>query len=168
MRLHIGCAMWNLKPWQGRFVPQALPAHERLRAYSQWCNAVEGNTTFYAVPAKQSVQSWARQTDPTFRFVIKLPRSITHERRLNDVDIELRTFLDAIEPLGSRAHALWVQLPASFTPNDIDALAGFLRRLPRSHRYAVEVRHRSFFDQPSGLEQVLAEFDAEWIPFDTN
>jgi len=167
MRLHVGCAMWNLKPWLGRFVPPSLPAHERLRAYAQWCNAVEGNTTFYAVPKKSAVESWARQTDPGFRFVIKLPKSITHERRLTDVDIELATFLDAIEPLGPRAHALWIQLPASFTPADTGSLAGFLARLPRSHRYAVEVRHRAFFDDPAGLEKVLARHDVEWIPFDT-
>lgn len=160
--------MWNLKPWLGRFVPPSLPPHERLRAYSQWCNAVEGNTTFYAVPKKAAVESWARQTDPDFRFIVKLPRSITHERRLTDVDVELATFLEAVEPLGPRAHALWIQLPGSFTPHDVPSLGGFLARLPRSHRYAVEVRHRGFFDEPSGLERVLAEFDTEWIPFDTN
>jgi uncharacterized protein YecE (DUF72 family) len=159
--------MWNLKSWLGRFVPQSLPPHERLRSYARWCNAVEGNTTFYAVPKRSAVQSWARQTDPDFRFVVKLPRSITHERRLTDVDVELSTFLDAIEPLGPRVHALWIQLPGSFTPSDMDSLAGLLARLPRSYRYAVEVRHRAFFDQPRRLERVLAGFDAEWIPFDT-
>jgi uncharacterized protein YecE (DUF72 family) len=116
------------------------------------------------------VASWARQTDPDFRFVIKLPKLITHERRLTDVDEELRGFLDAIEPLGPRAHALWIQLPGSFTPADVPALARFLHRLPTSHRYAVEVRHPRFFDDPRStrlLEGVLAAAAAEWIPFDT-
>jgi len=167
MRLHVGCAMWNLKPWLGRFVAPSLPPHERLQAYAQWCNAVEGNTTFYAVPKRSAVESWARQTDPDFRFVVKLPKSITHERRLTDVDVELSTFLGAIEPLGPRVHALWIQLPGSFTPVDVEGLAGFMARLPGSYRYAVEVRHRAFFDDPHGLERVLAKFGAEWIPFDT-
>ena len=170
MRLHVGCAMWTHKSWQGRFVAHQLPSHQRLRSYAGWCNAVEGNTTFYATPARDSVASWARQTDPGFRFVIKLPKLITHERRLADADEELRVFLDAIEPLGPRAHAVWIQLPGSFTPSDVSALAGFLRRLPRSHRYAVEVRHRAFFDDPGSarlLEGVLAAAAAEWIPFDT-
>ena len=159
--------MWNLKPWLGRFVPHSLPPHERLRSYARWCNAVEGNTTFYAVPKKAAVESWARQTDPDFRFVVKLPKSITHERRLTDVDVELSTFLGAIEPLGPRVHALWIQLPGSFTPADLPSLASFLGRLPRSHRYAVEVRHRAFFEDPAALERTLAPADAEWIPFDT-
>jgi uncharacterized protein YecE (DUF72 family) len=134
------------------------------------CNAVDGNTTFYATPTMSTVESWARQTGPGFRFVVKLPKSITHERRLGNVGDELHAFLTAIEPLGPRIHTLWVQLPPSFAPADLGTLAGFLHRLPRSHRYAVEVRHRAFFeDARSGrhLERVLAATGAEWIPFDT-
>lgn len=147
-----------------------LPPRERLRSYASWCNAVEGNTTFYATPARDTVASWARQTDRGFRFVIKLPKLITHERRLTDVDEELRVFLDAIEPLGPRTHALWIQLPGSFAPADVPALARFLPRLPRSHRYAVEVRHPAFFNDPRStrlLEGLLSGAAAEWIPFDT-
>ena len=170
VRLHVGCAMWTHRPWQGRFLEHPLPAHERLRAYAGWCNAVEGNTTFYATPARDTVASWARQTDLDFRFVLKLPKRITHERRLAGADEELRAFLAAIEPLGPRAHALWIQLPPSFGPPDVAALAGFLRRLPAAHRYAVEVRHPAFFDDQRSaaeLEGVLAAAGAEWIPFDT-
>jgi uncharacterized protein YecE (DUF72 family) len=170
MRLHVGCAMWAHTPWQGRFLPHPLSPKERLKAYATWCDAVEGNTTFYATPAKSTVESWSQQTAPEFRFVVKLPKVITHERRLTDTDEDLRSFLDAIEPLGPRTHALWVQLPGSFGPTDLGALAAFLHRLPRSHRYAVEVRHRAFFDDPRSeqlLERVLANANAEWIPFDT-
>ncbi len=159
--------MWTHARWQGRFLPHPLPPGERLRAYASWCNAVEGNTTFYATPARGTVESWARQVSPDFRFVVKLPKSITHERRLTGIDDELRSFLDAIEPLGPRVHALWIQLPGSFGPTDLGALAGFLRRLPSSYRYAVEVRHRAFFDDPPPLERVLTGAGAEWVPFDT-
>jgi uncharacterized protein YecE (DUF72 family) len=98
------------------------------------------------------------------------PKVITHERRLTGVADPLRIFLDAIEPLGPRAHALWIQLPGSFTPGDLPVLDRFLHGLPTHHRYAVEVRHRAFFDDPrttAQLEGVLAAADAEWIPFDT-
>ncbi|MFI0481461.1 DUF72 domain-containing protein [Actinomadura sp. 9N215] len=170
MRLHVGCAMWAHPPWQGRFLPHPLPPGERLRAYASWCNAVEGNTTFYATPSRGTVESWAEQAAPDFRFVLKLPRSITHERRLAGFDEELRTFLTAMEPLGPRTHALWVQLPGSFGPADLGTLAGFLRRLPAAHRYAVEVRHRAFFEDAGcvrDLERVLGGAGAEWVPFDT-
>jgi uncharacterized protein YecE (DUF72 family) len=162
--------MWTHARWQGRFLPHPLPPGDRLRAYASLCNAVEGNTTFYATPARGVVESWAQQTDPGFRMVVKLPKSITHERRLADVDEELRSFLAAIEPLGPRAHALWVQLPGAFAPNDVGVLARFLRRLPRSHRCAVEVRHRAFFEDTRAerlLERALAGVAAEWVAFDT-
>ncbi|WP_206025242.1 DUF72 domain-containing protein [Micromonospora zingiberis] len=162
--------MWTHKAWQGRLLAHPLPAEERLRHYAGWCDAVEGNTTFYATPARDTVASWARQTDTDFRFVVKLPKVVTHERRLTDVAEPMRAFLDAIEPLGPRAHALWVQLPGSFGPDDVPTLARFLRRLPATHRSAVEVRHPDFFTDPRAvrlLEGVLTEAHAEWIPFDT-
>ena len=166
MRLHVGCAMWTHRAWPG----YSLPPQQRLQSYASWCNAVEGNTTFYATPAVGTVRSWAEQTSPDFRFVLKLPKTITHERRLADVAEPLRAFLAAIEPLGRRAHALWIQLPPSFGPADVGALAGFLTRLPPEHRYCVEVRHRAFFAEPRSeqlLERTLGTVGAEWVPFDT-
>lgn len=144
MELHVGCAMWSYAPWQGRYLPRSLPA--------------------------RAVKSWAEQTGPGFRFVLKLPRTVTHERRLADPGEPLRAFLTAVEPLGPRAHALWVQLPPSFGPAGLDLLNGFLRRLPRQHSYCVEVRDRAFFEDPRAeqeLERVLGGVGAEWVPFDT-
>ncbi|MGW7681304.1 DUF72 domain-containing protein [Kribbella sp. NPDC054772] len=163
MPLHVGCAQWTHPAW-----PQ--PAREKLRSYASWCNAVESNTTFYATPSVSSVASWAAQTPPDFRFVVKLPQVISHERRLTNVDAELREFVSAVEPLGPRNHALWIQLPAAFSPTDLGTLAAFLHHAPREFRYAVEVRHRAFFEDPgaaANLERVLARANAEWVPFDT-
>jgi uncharacterized protein YecE (DUF72 family) len=162
MQLHVGCAMWTHKAW--RFLGHPLPSGERLRAYADWCNAVEGNTTFYATPSRETVASWAQQTDPGFRFAVKLPRTITHEGRLA---ADPSPFFAAMEPLGERAHTFWIQLPGSFGPGDVGVLEAFLRRLPSTHRYAVEVRHRGFFDDPGHLTAVLAAASVEWVPFDT-
>jgi uncharacterized protein YecE (DUF72 family) len=159
--------MWSLKAWQGRFIPHPLPAGERLRAYAAWCTAVEGNTTFYATPSRETVATWAEQTGPDFRLIPKIPKRITHELRLTGAEPELRTFLHAVEPLGPRAWALWIQLPGSFGPSDTAVLSRFLRALPADFRYAVEVRHPDFFRAPGQLEEVLAQANAEWIPFDT-
>jgi uncharacterized protein YecE (DUF72 family) len=162
--------MWTHAAWTGRYLPQQLSPRDRLHAYATWCNAVEGNTTFYATPSLAAVRSWAEQTAPDFRFILKLPKAITHERRLADADDPLRAFLTAIEPLGPRAHALWIQLPPSFGPADLGALAGFLQRLPPGYRYCVEVRHRAFFDDPRWerqLESALGVAGAEWVTFDT-
>lgn len=170
MDLHVGCAMWTFGPWQGRQLPKTLPTREKLRAYSSWCNAVEGNTTFYATPSVETARMWAEQVGPDFRFVLKLPKPVTHERRLTGVDEILHQYLTAIEPLGARTHALWVQLPPGFSPGDVGVLAAFLRRMPSTFRYAVEVRHRAFFEDGRAaqlLERMLGGFGAEWVAFDT-
>jgi uncharacterized protein YecE (DUF72 family) len=163
--------MWTYAPWQGRYLPHSLSPRDRLSAYATWCNAVEGNTTFYATPTLDTVKSWAGQTAPDFRFILKLPKPITHEHRLADTgEATLRAFLAAIEPLGRRAHALWIQLPPSFSPASLDALTSFLRRLPHEYRYCVEVRHRAFFEDPRSeqqLERALGNVGAEWVTFDT-
>ena len=159
--------MWTQKAWQGRFV---AAGQERLRAYAGWCDAVEGNTTFYATPARETVATWAAQTGPEFRFVLKLPKPVTHEPRLAGGGEVLRGFLHAIEPLGPRIHALWIQLPGSFGPADVPVLETFLRRAPTHFRYAVEVRDPAFFTDPEAgraLEAALRVADAEWVPFDT-
>ena len=176
--------MWSHAAWQGRHLPaKPLPHRERLRAYAGLCNAVEGNTTFYATPSRDTVATWAAQTPADFRFVLKLPRAVTHEGRLGDVDAPLRGFLAAIEPLGPRAHTLWVQLPPAFGPGGLGALAAFLHRLRTVHgvtgRLAVEVRHRAFYEDErwrQSLERLLGEAGgggadgdggAEWVDIDT-
>lgn len=164
MRLSVGCAMWSHKAWQGRVVgPNGKP----LSAYAGWCDAVEGNTTFYATPSPQTVASWAEQTRPDFRFVLKLPRTVTHERRLTGVQPLVGEFMRVMAPLGARVHAYWIQLPGSFGPDELPVLDRFLRELPAGPRYAVEVRHPGFFAEPRPLEDALAG-RAEWVPFDTS
>ncbi len=169
----MGCPMWAHKPWVGRFLPEAMARGESLLAYSRWCNAVEGNTTFYAVPPPSTIASWARQAPEEFNLVCKLPRTITHEARLRGERAErlLAEFLEAIEPLGARVATIVAQLPASFGPADLGQLARFVGTLPRCvHRFAVEVRHPAFFDGSAAarsLEQLLGRNGIEWVPFDT-
>lgn len=167
--------MWAYKAWQGRQLPEKLSRDEQLPAYESWCNAVEGNTTFYGLPSPDTIESWAAGTTERFRFVFKLPRTITHERRLRNADGEIQDFLDLLAPLGPRAETISAQLPGSFGPPDLGALATFVRRWPTldpgGHRLAVEVRHPAFFETDSvartTLRRVLADEGGEWITLDS-
>jgi uncharacterized protein YecE (DUF72 family) len=162
--------MWAHKAWQGTFLPSDLRRDEQLPAYASWCTAVEGNTTAYGVPSPATIQSWAAGAPDDFRFWFKLPQTITHLQRLRDVDADVRAFAELLAPLGRRAEMLVVQLPASFGPPDIDALATVLARVPAGHRFGVEVRNAAFFAGGAAeraLHRLLERHDAEWITFDT-
>ncbi|MAT04455.1 MAG: hypothetical protein CL424_05365, partial [Acidimicrobiaceae bacterium] len=138
--LRVGCPMWAHAPWVGRFLSPGNKGNE-LAEYAGWCNAVEGNTTFYAVPSATTVAKWASQAPSDFRFAFKAPRTVTHDLRLRaGADAALGEFLDRIEPLGERIGPVQVQLPPSFGPTDLRALAEFLKRLPGGHRWVVELR----------------------------
>jgi uncharacterized protein YecE (DUF72 family) len=119
-----------------------------LEEYARWCNAVEGNTTFYAVPSERTVARWAEQAPIDFRFAFKVPRHVTHELRLRGEDAirALGGFLDAIDPLGERIGPVQLQLPPSLGPESAPALRTFVARLPAGYRWMVELRHPGFFD----------------------
>ena len=136
--------MWAHKPWMGRYIT----GHgNELADYATWCNAVEGNTTFYAAPAAATVHRWADQAPIDFRFAFKVPRTVTHEQQLDvGAHRDVAAFLRAIEPLGERIGPVQLQLPPSFGPESLGRLQAFITGLPTSHRWVVELRHRAFFD----------------------
>ena len=167
--LRVGCPMWANRAWVGRYLPARTRPGDELAAYATWCNAVEANTTFYATPARAAVERWAEQVPDDFRFVCKLPRAITHERRLRE-PAEVGRFLEALEPLGDRIGLGWVQLPASFAPDELPVLQRFLRALDPAISWAVEVRHPSFSDGGSderALNEALYEAGTDRVLFDT-
>ncbi|HEV7720358.1 MAG TPA: DUF72 domain-containing protein [Iamia sp.] len=168
--LRVGCALWAHAAWRGRALPADLRRDEQLGAYASWCTAVEGNTTAYGLPAPATVAAWAAETPPGFRFLFKLPQDITHRGRLRDAEPAVAGVVELLAPLGDRCEQLFVQLPASFGPGDLGALATFLARVPDGPRWVVEVRHPAFFDSsPAGrtLERLLRDRGAEWATFDT-
>ena len=146
--------MWADRRWIGTFFPADTPAGQELVAYSTWCTAVEGNTTFYGLPSPETVARWASDAPTSFRFMFKLPRTITHEKRLRNCDAEVSEALDRLLPLGDRAAPWSIQLPASFGPDDLGVLTGFLEGLPSDRSWAVEVRHPAFF-VGGGVERAL-------------
>lgn len=155
-RVRMGCPMWANRDWVGRHLPESVPAGTELSAYARLLDAVEGNTTFYALPDADTVRRWASQAPADFRFVCKLPRHITHERRLRDVDAEVAEACARLAPLGERLGPLTAQLPPTFGPDDLPVLVEFLRRVPDEFDWAVEPRHPAFAAR--GTHE--AEFDA--------
>lgn len=153
---YLGLPLWANAPWKGSLFRQNAKPAEFLAQYAQVFNAVEGNTTFYAVPSAEMVKRWLVATPDTFRFSFKLPKSITHQHQLLHVGKETTEFLQRLAPLGARMNGVMVQLPASFSPDALPLLADFLKTLPTDYTYAVEVRHPAFFTHPPAREALNA------------
>lgn len=141
--LRVGCAGWSLPRalW-----PEFPSEGSHLERYAQRFDAVEIDTSFYRPHRRETYERWAASTPGGFRFAVKLPQSITHERRLLDAVPELDVFLEQVGGLGAKLGCLVVQLPPSLA-FDAGAARRFLSALRRRHPGAValEPRHRSWF-----------------------
>ena len=164
---YLGCPSWSENAWREYLYPQSARPAEFLGLYSQVFNAVEGNTTFYARPAAATVQRWAETMPEHFRFTAKFPGDISHGGDLREQLTAADSFLQLLSPLGARVSPLWLQLPASFAPQRLAELAGFIDGLERP--LAVEVRHREFFakgDAERMLNRLLLDRGVERICLD--
>ncbi len=141
--IFVGTAGWPLPlTLRDRFPP----GDSLLARYAGRFNAVEVNSTFKATPRPATCARWAATVPPHFRFSLKLPREITHTRRLHDARGPLAAFLHAAAALGDRRGPLLVQLPPSlaFEAEVVEAFLGELRALTPGPD-ALEPRHASWF-----------------------
>jgi uncharacterized protein YecE (DUF72 family) len=147
MELYVGCSGWSYDAWLGHFYPTSLEGREFLKYYSQVFDFVEIDSSFYRIPNLFMTKRWAKITPDNFRFTAKFPRSITHEKRLADPEKELRYFLDMMRPLQRKLLALLIQMPPSLSANEgMKKLKILVDLLDTDFRYAIEVRHTSWFD----------------------
>jgi uncharacterized protein YecE (DUF72 family) len=175
-RLFVGISGWRYPPWRGVFYPEGLVQRRELAFAASCFGSVEINGTFYGLQEPDRFRRWYDETPPDFRFAVKGSRFITHMKKLADIAVPLANFF-ASGPLalGEKLGPILWQL-GPHTPLDLDRLAAFCERLPRTHdeaarlakrhdqrlrgractralvdqrlRHALEPRHPSFFTPP--------------------
>lgn len=143
-KLFVGTSSWTFPDWQGNFYPDDLPKGDQLRYYATQFNSVEVNTSFYGLPAASTLLQWVESVPEGFRFALKAPRLITHERRLVDCAGESLAFLDVLRSLGESAAPGFLQFPQSFSrAKEGRVLADYLKWLGQQREglaVGVEVR----------------------------
>jgi len=148
-KLYVGCSGWSYDGWLGHFYPSNLERKDFLKYYSQVFDFVEIDSSFYNAPNIFMTKRWASITPDNFRFTAKFPRLITHEKRLAspDSEKELHYFFDVMRPLRAKLLALLLQLPPSLTAKEgLKKLEELIHMLDTDFRYAIEIRHKSWFD----------------------
>jgi uncharacterized protein YecE (DUF72 family) len=148
VKYYLGCSGWSYDGWKGPFYPEGLDNKYWLSYYSQIFDFVEIDSTFYSIPSKFMVNNWNKRTPDNFRFAVKFPKVITHDKRLKGVDKDIEQFYDAMEPLYDKILVFLMQLPPSLQiAEGLDLIKNLRYNLDSSFRYAIEVRHASWFNE---------------------
>jgi uncharacterized protein YecE (DUF72 family) len=149
--LGVGCTGWAIpRQYADRF-----PAHgTHLERYSRHLPVVEIDSSFRRSHRPSTYARWADSVPESFRFAVKLPKEITHTRRLADATGVLKEFLAEIQGLGAKLGPLVIQLPPSLS-FDARVAEVFFATLRKHHTGQVvcEPRHQSWFTEE--IEKLL-------------
>ncbi|MDG6906783.1 MAG: DUF72 domain-containing protein [Nitrososphaerota archaeon] len=156
----IGTSGWSYKEWEKIFYPDAKTP--KLSYYSKVFRTAEIDSTFYAYPSKGLVFGWVKNTPESFEFSAKLPKLITHDKKLDlekGVEIDLVKFLDLLAPLkdSGKLGPLLIQLPPSFDLGSLSKLKDFLAILPKDHRFAIEFRNTTWISSKA-MQHLLEKY----------
>ncbi len=162
--VYLGTSGWDYPEWVGRFYPKR-GVSDQLRYYTGFYPTVEVNSTFYRLPPVSVAHSWVRRTPKDFRFALKFPQTITHDRKLIGAEREVAEFAAFLEPLreAHKLSAALVQLPPSlaFEPATVRR---FYESIPEGIPVAVEPRERSWLVPES--KALLKEFGYAYVVVD--
>lgn len=149
--------------------PAEFQQQSRLSYYASLLNSIEINSTFYKLPRKATVASWAISTPADFRFTFKLPKIISHNKGLIFDEAHVYSFIEAISPAKGRNGCLLIQFPKSITFDQYNQLEKLLNTLALADRgkewaLAVEFRHPSWYERETS--DLLEEYDATMVLHD--
>lgn len=144
----IGTAGWTVPSQYIRDIP---PGGTHLERYARRLGAVEINSSFYRPHRRQTYERWAESTPDHFRFSVKIPKAISHERRLKDCGALLDRFCEEVAGLGEKLGVLLLQLPPTFSFEEHDADSFFQSLAAHTQTpVALEPRHASWFTPDIG------------------
>jgi uncharacterized protein YecE (DUF72 family) len=160
--IRVGTAGWKIPgPVRERFAGEGT----HLERYARRFSCVEINSSFYRPHRPSTYARWAASVPDGFGFALKVPKEITHKRRLADATKPLEQFLAESAPLGEKRAVLLVQLPPSFA-YDADLIAGFFTEFRARYAglLACEPRHATWFTPDAG--DVLRRFEVARVAAD--
>lgn len=141
----VGCAKWNKSDLKG-FYPRGTK--DELEYYASQFNSIELNATFYNLYSEDQILKWKERTPADFKFYPKLPRYVSHIKRLSDgYQGYLNDYLVGIQAFGDQLGMLFLQLHDNFGPKDenINRLKSFIDQFPKDLPLAIELRHEDWF-----------------------
>ncbi len=142
---HIGCSGFSYKEWKEIFYPPKLPQSKWFDFYTEHFNTLELNVTFYRFPTLKLLQGWYDKAPEHFLFSAKVPRSITHFKKLEDTERMLGDFYGLLkEGLAQKLGCVLFQFPPQFSYSE-ERLQKLLGAIDPSFTNVVEFRHASWW-----------------------
>jgi hypothetical protein len=128
--VRIGTAGWSI-PRAAAFRFESVGTH--LARYSRLLRCAEINSSFHRPHTAATYAKWRDSTPPDFRFAVKMPRTITHELKLQDTREHVITFLAQTDGLAKKRGPILVQLPPSlsFEASVVTRFLDVVRRVTR-------------------------------------
>lgn len=140
--VYVGCAKWNKTDLKD-FYPKGTK--DELTYYSRQFNSIEMNSVFYNMPKAEQVLKWKNKTPEGFKFFPKITQSISHMRRLDNVEELTKIYCDAISHFEEKLGMCFLQLHDNFGIRGFDKLKSFVADFPKVIPLAVEVRGKEWY-----------------------
>lgn len=150
--VYIGCAGWSLP---GAVHARFPAAGTHLQRYASVFPAVEINTSFYRPHRPSTYARWRDSVPENFRFAAKVPKLVTHEKRLRNAGAVLEKFIGEVGELRHKLACLLVQLPPRLRYEG-DVAEEFFRTLRAltDVQIVCEPRHAGWFG-PDAADMLL-------------
>lgn len=154
--ISIGCAKWNKTDLKG-FYPKGTK--DELGYYSTQFNSIELNATFYEMPTSEQVLTWKEKTPADFKFFPKITNTVSHFRRLLNIDDVVTQFATAVLNFDEKLGMVFLQLHDNFKPKDYERLEQFVNKWPKEVPLAIELRNTEWFTDEEIFDKICQLFE---------
>ena len=154
--ISIGCAKWNKTDLKG-FYPKGTK--DELTYYATQFNSIELNATFYGMPTSEQVLIWKEKTPADFKFFPKITNTVSHFRRLLNIDDVVTQFATAVLNFDEKLGMVFLQLHDNFKPKDYERLEQFVNKWPKEVPLAIELRNTEWFTDEEIFDKTCQLFE---------
>lgn len=160
LKIYVGCAKWNKTDLKG-FYPKGTK--DELAYYSTQFNCIELNATFYRLFPASTFEKWYETTPDGFKFFPKFEQSISHFKRLKDVEETVAVNAERFSLLKEKLGMPFLQMHNNFGPKDFDRVKAFADNWLFDIPLAMEFRHTDWYNNPEASAELYTMLETNGI-----
>lgn len=127
---------------------------DELEYYSTQFNSIELNASFYRMFPEEQFAKWKKKATEDFKFFPKVPRIISHIKRLNETEVITDDFIKNILPLKDKMGMVFLQLREDFGPKNMDRVENFFKHWPKEVPLSAEFRHADWYKDTTAADEL--------------